>query len=320
MVAVCLRDFAQGLALGEEAPDDAVVALVAPTFAGGIWVAVVDCKPLIAAFIMLHAVAVLELGAVVHSDGLEGIFRELFQDFIKGTDSGAGGLIWDTQDDFIAGHALSEDKKGLALTLGFAYHTVKLPVAEGLAGRDDFRAALYTGSFRRALCFYMTVGTLAQRLFPEVPVGDIRDITPVDIAVQSDGGDRPPAGFFERSGNLIGGTASLDLCGNETGVVMIMAELEGRALCGSLKIGVLLGNICRIMKRTAGSLRTEMRVKAVPDFSVDGGDGKACYGGDGTIGGTVVIESFDDETVRLCHTAIFGSLFHHNGLLSFLKV
>ena len=192
-------------------------------------------------------------------------------------DSGAGGLIWDTQDDFIAGHALSEDKKGLALTLGFAYHAVKLP-------------------------------------------GDIRDIAPVDIAVQSDGGDRPPAGFFERSGNLIGGTASLDLCGNKTGVVMIMAELEGRTLCGSLKIGVLLGNICRIMKRTAGSLRTEMRVKAVPDFSVDGGDGKACHGGDRAVGGAVVIEPFDDETVRLCHTAIFESLFHHNGLLSFLKV
>lgn len=42
MVAVCLCDFAQGFALGEEAADDAVVAFVAPTFAGGIWVAVVD--------------------------------------------------------------------------------------------------------------------------------------------------------------------------------------------------------------------------------------------------------------------------------------
>ena len=67
----------------------------------------------------------------------------------------------------------------------------------------------------------------------------------------------------------------------------------------------------------ASGLSAKVGIQVVPDFSVDGGDGKAGHEGDGTVRSTVVIEPFDDKAVRLCHTAVFGGLFHHSGLLAF---
>lgn len=75
LVTISLRDLCKAFALGKIATDDTVIALIGTALKAGIGVSIVDRETLIAAPIMLHAVAVLELRTIVNSDGLECALR-----------------------------------------------------------------------------------------------------------------------------------------------------------------------------------------------------------------------------------------------------
>lgn len=190
-VTVLLGDPMEGAALMEEAADDTVIALITSTLTAGIGVAVVDGQLLIAVCVMLHALAVGKLGAVIHSDGLEGALGELRQRFTEGFHSGRSGFAEDSQDYFIAGQTFSEDQEGLFLSLCLAYHAIKLPVTEGGPGVYFLRALLYAGAFGRALGLDVAVFTLFIGFFSKVFICDVGNIAVVYVAVEGGSGDGP---------------------------------------------------------------------------------------------------------------------------------
>lgn len=69
---------------------------------------IIDSETLIALMVMFHAVAVLELRAVIHGDGLECAFRKLPDDLIQSSDSCYAGFCLRTEDDFVAGFAFGQ--------------------------------------------------------------------------------------------------------------------------------------------------------------------------------------------------------------------
>ena len=75
LITVSLCDLCKAPALGEIAADDTIVTFIGTTLETGIRMGIVDRKTLIAVLVMLHAVAVLELRAIVHGDGLECALR-----------------------------------------------------------------------------------------------------------------------------------------------------------------------------------------------------------------------------------------------------
>ena len=82
---------------------------------------------------MLHAVTVLELAAVIHSDGLECAVWELGHDSIQGLGGGRCGLAASPYNDLKACQAFGENKEGLPLAFCGAYNTVHFPMAKGQA-------------------------------------------------------------------------------------------------------------------------------------------------------------------------------------------
>ena len=69
---------------------------------------IVDRQTLVALLVMLHAVAVLELRAVVHGDGLECAFWELPDDLIQSGDGGGAGFRLCAEDDLKSGFTFGQ--------------------------------------------------------------------------------------------------------------------------------------------------------------------------------------------------------------------
>ena len=109
LVTVLLSDMTQGFAFREVAADNAVIAFVASTLTGSEGVAIVDGQTLVVLRVMFHAVAVLELGTIIYSDGLEGASWEHWNDEVEGPDGSGASLVWDFKYILIAGLALRED-------------------------------------------------------------------------------------------------------------------------------------------------------------------------------------------------------------------
>lgn len=78
--------------------------------------AVVDGQLFIAVFVMLHALAIVELRAVIHGDILEGALGKLRQRFTDGFHGSLSGFAEDAQDYFIARQTFREDQKGRSRT------------------------------------------------------------------------------------------------------------------------------------------------------------------------------------------------------------
>ena len=95
---------------------------------------------------MLHAVTVLELAAVIHSDGLECAVGELGHDSIQGLGGGRCGLAASPYNHFKACQAFGENKEGLPLAFCGAYNTVHFPMAKGQAVVYMSWAAVYSNA------------------------------------------------------------------------------------------------------------------------------------------------------------------------------
>jgi len=64
----------------------------------------------------LKSIFVLELGAIVHGDALEGPLGKTANELAEGRDGGGGCLSDRLGDDFIAGLSFRQDKRSLSLT------------------------------------------------------------------------------------------------------------------------------------------------------------------------------------------------------------
>lgn len=108
-ITILLGDLVKGTTLTEEAANDTIIALIASPLITGIGMAVVDGQLFIAVFVMLHALAIVELRAVIHGDILEGALGKLRQRFTDGFHGSLTGFTEDAQDYFIARQTFRED-------------------------------------------------------------------------------------------------------------------------------------------------------------------------------------------------------------------
>lgn len=186
-ITVLLSYVPHALAFWKVTADKAVGVLIGAPFTRGIGVAVIEAGDQ-----GLYAVCVLELGAIIHSDALEGAAGEAAHDFGKGGDRGGGGLGGNSEDDFKAGLPLREDQEGLVFASGLANHAVHLPMAEGGTGFHNEGAALNAGAFGGPGGFDLLV--LALLLFgflPEVLICNIGNIALIYVTVEGGRGDSP---------------------------------------------------------------------------------------------------------------------------------
>ena len=186
-ITVSLCDVAERMSLMEETADNAVITFVASTFATGIGMAIVDSQPLVTVYVLLHALTVGELGAVIHSDSLEGAFGKLRQSLAKGFHRGLSGLTEDTENNFIAGQAFCQNEDAFALAFSLAYYAVKLPMPEGGTGVYFLWTLFYAGAFGWPLSLYMAVFALFIWLLSQVFIADIRNIALVYVTVERGG-------------------------------------------------------------------------------------------------------------------------------------
>lgn len=163
--ALSLGNSAEAFALGKVAADYPVISFIASPLTAGVRMAVVDGQLFVAVLVVLHALAVLEFGAIIHGDSLEGALGELRKSLTKGVYGSLGRFAENTDDYFVSGQAFCQDKEGFSLSLGLADHAVKLPVPEGGTGVYFFRAVLYAGALGRALGLNVMVGPLPFGLF-----------------------------------------------------------------------------------------------------------------------------------------------------------
>lgn len=207
IVAVLLCDMTERMALRKVAADYPVVPLVAPPLTACIGVTVIDGQLLATVRIVLHALTVLELGAIINRNSLEGIGGELQDDGAQSVYRGLSCLTENTDNKLIACQSFCQNEKAFALAFGLAYHAIKFPMPEGGTVVYLFRAVFYAGSSGWPLCLYMMIVPFPLWLFKQVFVSYVRDIALVYVAVQRGRGDGPFTLFTERSGYLVRGTA-----------------------------------------------------------------------------------------------------------------
>lgn len=97
---VLLRQPVHAFALGEVAADDTVITFVRATFPRAVRMGIIDGQTLVALLVMLHAIAVLELRAVIHGDGLECALWELTDNLVEGIDGSGAGFGSGAEDNF----------------------------------------------------------------------------------------------------------------------------------------------------------------------------------------------------------------------------
>lgn len=94
------------------------------------------------------------------------------------------------------------------------------------------------------------------------------------------------------------------LFGNKTGVIITVSQLYGNALCGLLKISVVLCDLGGVTPWALCQFCTHMLIQAMLDLCMNRGNGKTKLTGNEPEGMTRIIQGFNAEAVHPCQTAI----------------
>ena len=271
---------AQVGALRDVPPDEAVLVLVAASFAWRVRVAVVDLGALaFAAAFLFHAGRVGELAAIVDRDAGEDL-REQGADFaldaVQGPDDAGARLIPQRDDDLLPGLALSQHEEGVADALA-AFDAVHLPVAEGLTGVDFFRPLLDALACRGpgdgalwCLSGRLALAALRQHFGRELVAEHFAADVIVDGARADLRLEAPAVDLGLADGSLGAVLLVADLLDEVVGQLVVVAELQIRALRLQVLPVEPVGFV-RVVADLGGQVAVEVLIGGPLHFPVDGG-------------------------------------------------
>lgn len=168
-----------------------------------------------------------------------------------------------------------------------------------LTGGDVAGSALNADAFRGLRGPHFVVGALLPAgFYGKGFIGDTRDKALIDITIQGDSGNCPPALAFQISDDLIRRLAGEDTGRYGLGVIVMLVQFDGAAFGGSLPLGVIVGNLSGIMLDSFPSCAVQVVIQAPLNFGIDGGHGETGHLGDAAVRSASVKQFLDLEAVN----------------------